>query len=64
MATTQQTDVLSAGGGPRGLMPAKELGRRHIRCLLVDPKPGTAFNPRDCAARLAPLAQGVGRSAP
>jgi 2-polyprenyl-6-methoxyphenol hydroxylase-like FAD-dependent oxidoreductase len=40
------TDVLIAGGGPCGLMLANELGRRHIRCLLVDPKPGTAFNPQ------------------
>ncbi|WP_240480741.1 FAD-dependent oxidoreductase [Curvibacter sp. PAE-UM] len=41
-----QTDVLIAGGGPCGLMLANELGRRNIRCLLVDPKPGTAFNPQ------------------
>ena len=41
-----KTDVLIAGGGPCGLMLANELGRRGIRCLLVDPKPGTAFNPQ------------------
>ncbi|MDZ4075087.1 MAG: FAD-dependent oxidoreductase [Hylemonella sp.] len=46
MATTRQTDVLIAGGGPCGLMLANELGRRNIRCLLVDPKPGTTFNPQ------------------
>ncbi|MET0312379.1 MAG: FAD-dependent oxidoreductase [Burkholderiaceae bacterium] len=40
------TEVLIAGGGPCGLMLANELGRRGIRCLLVDPKPGTAFNPQ------------------
>ncbi|MCD6076770.1 MAG: hypothetical protein K0R89_708 [Ramlibacter sp.] len=40
------TDVLIAGGGPCGLMLAIELGRRGIRALLVDPKPGTAFNPQ------------------
>ncbi len=40
------TDVLIAGGGPCGLMLANELGRRGIRCLLIDPKPGTAFNPQ------------------
>ncbi|QKO20656.1 FAD-dependent oxidoreductase [Rhodoferax sp. BAB1] len=44
--TSLQTDVLIAGGGPCGLMLANELGRRNIRCLLVDPKPGTAFNPQ------------------
>lgn len=41
-----ETDVLIAGGGPCGLMLAIELGRRGIRCLLVDAKPGTAFNPQ------------------
>lgn len=41
-----ETDVLVAGGGPCGLMTAMELGRRGIRCLVVDPKPGTAFNPQ------------------
>jgi 2-polyprenyl-6-methoxyphenol hydroxylase-like FAD-dependent oxidoreductase len=40
------TDILIAGGGPCGLMLANELGRRGIRTLLVDPKPGTAFNPQ------------------
>ena len=43
---TLHVDVLIAGGGPCGLMMAIELGRRGIRCLLVDPKPGTAFNPQ------------------
>jgi 2-polyprenyl-6-methoxyphenol hydroxylase-like FAD-dependent oxidoreductase len=41
-----ETDVLIAGGGPCGLMLANELGRRGIHTLLVDPKPGTAFNPQ------------------
>jgi 2-polyprenyl-6-methoxyphenol hydroxylase-like FAD-dependent oxidoreductase len=41
-----EVDVLIAGGGPCGLMLAHELGRRGIRCLLADPKPGTAFNPQ------------------
>ncbi|MDO9279188.1 MAG: FAD-dependent oxidoreductase [Polaromonas sp.] len=48
-ATPQETltvDVLIAGGGPCGLMLANELGQRGIRCLMVDPKPGTAFNPQ------------------
>ena len=39
-------DVLVAGAGPCGLLLAHELGRRGIRCLVVDPKPGTAFNPQ------------------
>lgn len=46
MAETISVDVLIAGGGPCGLMLANELGRRGITCLLVDPKPGTAFNPQ------------------
>ncbi len=46
MTQALHTDVLIAGGGPCGLMLANELGRRGIRCLLVDPKPGTAFNPQ------------------
>ena len=46
MTNGLQTDVLIAGGGPCGLMLANELGRRGVRCLLVDPKPGTAFNPQ------------------
>ncbi|WP_440532692.1 FAD-dependent oxidoreductase [Variovorax sp. YR566] len=40
------TDVLISGGGPCGLMLANELGRRGIRCLMVDAKPSTAFNPQ------------------
>ena len=46
MTDTLKVDVLIAGGGPCGLMLANELGRRDIRCLLVDAKPGTAFNPQ------------------
>ena len=46
MADVLRTDVLIAGGGPCGLMLANELGRRGVSCLLVDPKPGTAFNPQ------------------
>ena len=41
-----ETDVLVAGGGPCGLMLANELGPRGVRLLLVDGKPGTAFNPQ------------------
>lgn len=46
MTPAVQTDVLICGGGPCGLMMALELGRRGIRALLVDAKPGTAFNPQ------------------
>lgn len=40
------TEVLIAGGGPCGLMLALELGKRGVACLLVEPKPGTAYNPQ------------------
>ena len=46
---TIETDVLVSGGGPCGLMLAIELGRCGVRCLVVDAKPGTAFNPRQNA---------------
>jgi 2-polyprenyl-6-methoxyphenol hydroxylase-like FAD-dependent oxidoreductase len=46
MTKALETDVLIAGGGPFGLMLANELGRRHIKCLLIDPKASTAFNPQ------------------
>ncbi len=38
--------VLIVGGGPCGLMLANELGRRGVRSLVLDQKPGTAFNPQ------------------
>jgi 2-polyprenyl-6-methoxyphenol hydroxylase-like FAD-dependent oxidoreductase len=41
-----RVDVLIAGGGPCGLMLANELGRRGVSAVLVDDKPGTAFNPQ------------------
>jgi 2-polyprenyl-6-methoxyphenol hydroxylase-like FAD-dependent oxidoreductase len=46
MANSLTVQVLIVGGGPFGLMLANELGRRNISCLLVDAKPGTAFNPQ------------------
>jgi len=46
MSHALDTDVLVIGGGPCGLMLANELGRRGVRCLVVDRKPGTAFNPQ------------------
>jgi 2-polyprenyl-6-methoxyphenol hydroxylase-like FAD-dependent oxidoreductase len=45
-AETLQTQVLIVGGGPCGLMLANELGRRGVGALVLDQKPGTAFNPQ------------------
>ncbi|HWI36856.1 MAG TPA: FAD-dependent monooxygenase, partial [Burkholderiales bacterium] len=42
----ENPEVLIVGGGPCGLMLANELGRRNVRALVLDPKPGTAFNPQ------------------
>lgn len=41
-----KSSVVIVGGGPCGLMLANELGRRGIETILVDEKPGTAFNPQ------------------
>jgi len=38
--------VIIVGGGPCGLMLANELGRRAISAVVIDQKPGTAFNPQ------------------
>lgn len=41
-----QASVLIVGGGPFGLMLANELGRRGVSAVVIDEKPGTAFNPQ------------------
>jgi 2-polyprenyl-6-methoxyphenol hydroxylase-like FAD-dependent oxidoreductase len=41
-----ECSVIIVGGGPCGLMLANELGRRGIAAVLLDDKPGTAFNPQ------------------
>lgn len=45
-ANVLHVDILVAGAGPCGLMLANELGLRDVPCLVVDPKPTTAFNPQ------------------
>src|SRR5690349_24515205 len=42
----RECQVIIVGGGPCGLMLAVELGRRGVTAMLVDEKPGTAFNPQ------------------
>lgn len=46
MDTRLTTSVLIVGGGPCGLMLANELGRRGVSAIMIDEKPGTAFNPQ------------------
>ena len=46
MEAPPQAAVLIVGGGPCGLMLANELGRRGVSAVLMDEKPGTAFNPQ------------------
>ncbi|BAM91442.1 hypothetical protein S58_54640 [Bradyrhizobium oligotrophicum S58] len=46
MTTPLTASVLIVGGGPCGLMLANELGRRGVSAILIDEKPGTAFNPQ------------------
>ncbi|MCP3398546.1 FAD-dependent oxidoreductase [Bradyrhizobium sp. CCGB20] len=46
LETRLTASVLIVGGGPCGLMLANELGRRGVSAVLVDEKPGTAFNPQ------------------
>jgi 2-polyprenyl-6-methoxyphenol hydroxylase-like FAD-dependent oxidoreductase len=40
------TDVLIVGGGPTGLTLAVDLGRRGVRCMLVEQKDRPAFLPK------------------
>src|SRR5438552_6520468 len=47
------TDVLIVGGGPVGLTLAIDLGRRGVRCTLIEQKPAPEFLPKmeRCNAR-------------
>ena len=46
MTTSSSTGVLVAGGGPVGLTLAIALGRRGVRCTVVESKASHAFLPK------------------
>ena len=56
------TDVLIIGGGPTGLTLANDLGRRGVRCMLIDQKPEPQFLPKmeRCNARTMEIFRRMG----
>ncbi len=59
------TDVLVVGGGPVGLTLAIDLGRRGVRCTLIEQKAEPAFLPKmeRCNARTMEMYRRMGLSA-
>jgi 2-polyprenyl-6-methoxyphenol hydroxylase-like FAD-dependent oxidoreductase len=59
---TEGTDVLVIGAGPVGLTLAVDLGRRGVRCLLIERKPTPEFLPKmeRCNARTMEIFRRMG----
>ena len=56
------TQVLIVGAGPVGLTPAVDLGRRGVRCILIEQKPAPQFLPKmeRCNARTMEIYRRMG----